>query len=181
MARKKDKAGVPAPQQDNKITPSGKADALAPTGAGEGQGNVASNAAAQKAGEAVQEVKQTRTRRTNKQIDADRLVVAQVALDKQNKILDELFTPENFEALVCAPADIAAIVTGSDVWELDQKDKDSMSKPAAYAARMFMTVDPKWVALLMLGMNIGTVYAGRTAIYLAERKAKKKDKEKLHD
>lgn len=75
--------------------------------------------------------------------------------------LDGLFSPENFRALVRAPADIRLAVTGRKHWELKDSEVDSLAITASTTAKYFAVVDPKWLAVAMFATNAAMIYGSR--------------------
>lgn len=75
--------------------------------------------------------------------------------------LDSLFSPENFRALVRAPADIRLAVTGRKHWELKDSEVDSLAITASTSAKYFAVVDPKWLAVAMFATNAAMIYGSR--------------------
>lgn len=105
--------------------------------------------------------------------DIQRRVVA----DEISRELEKLYSPDNFRGIVKAPADIMALATGSKVWELQKDEIDTLSVNASLTAKYFLVTDPKWVALTMLAISVTTIYGGRVAMHLAEKRkhVEKKD------
>lgn len=75
--------------------------------------------------------------------------------------LDKLFSPENFRALVRAPADIRLAVTGRKHWELKDSEVESLAITASTTAKYFAVVDPKWLAVAMFATNAAMIYGSR--------------------
>lgn len=86
------------------------------------------------------------------------------------KVLDNLYKPENFAPLMRAPADIMLAVTGDEVWNVGEKEMAVLSASAANTARYFLAADPKWIALTMFITALTTTYGSRTLMYMKKRK-----------
>lgn len=137
----------------------------------ENAGNVAADAVASKA-----QARISQARKSDGGKAAPEKVVS--LQDKQNekqakelqKVLDNLYKPENFAPLMRAPADIMLAVTGDDVWNIGEKELAVLSASAANTARYFLAADPKWIALMMFVTSISTIYGSRTLMYMRKRK-----------
>lgn len=77
------------------------------------------------------------------------------------KMIDDLFSPNNFKALVRVPADIRLAVTGRKHWELRDAEVDTLAITASTTAKYFSNTDPKWLAVSMLCMNVCMIYGAR--------------------
>lgn len=77
------------------------------------------------------------------------------------KMIDDLFSPANFKALVRVPADIRLAVTGRKHWELKDSEVDTLAITASTTAKYFSNTDPKWLAVSMLCMNVCMIYGAR--------------------
>jgi len=119
--------------------------------------------------------KSKRGRKTKEESDRIRKIEqAQQNIDAE---LKRLFAPENWEAIVKAPADLALAATGDKVFDMDEKSVKSLSQTGSVAASYFIKTDPKWLALIMFSMNALTIYGGMFAIHMQNRKADKKKNE----
>ena len=137
----------------------------------EDAGNVAADAVASKAQARISQARKS---------DGGKAVPEKVVSlqDKQNekqakelqKVLDNLYKPENFAPLMRAPADIMLAVTGDDVWNIGEKELAVLSASAANTARYFLAADPKWIALTMFVTSISTIYGSRALLYMRKRK-----------
>lgn len=137
----------------------------------ENAGNVAADAVASKAQARISQARKS----DGGKATTEKVVSLQ---DKQNerqakelqKVLDNLYKPENFAPLMRAPADIMLAVTGDDVWNIGEKELAVLSASAANTARYFLAADPKWIALTMFVTSISTIYGSRTLMYMRKRK-----------
>lgn len=84
--------------------------------------------------------------------------------------MEALFSPENFKALVRAPADIRLAVTGRKYWELKDAEVESLAITASTSAKYFAVADPKWLALAMFATNAALIYGSRIAQDLRDNK-----------
>lgn len=137
----------------------------------EDAGNVAADAVASKA-----QARISQARKSDGGKAAPEKVVS--LQDKQNekqakelqKVLDNLYKPENFAPLMRAPADIMLAITGDEVWNVGEKEMAVLSASAANTARYFLAADPKWIALTMFITALTTTYGSRTLMYMKKRK-----------
>lgn len=113
-----------------------------------------------------------RVRKTKE--ERDRLKKIEAAQDKIDAEVKRLFAPENWEAIVRAPADLALATTGDKVFDMPDKNVKQLAQTGSVAASYFIKTDPKWLALIMFGVNAATIYGGMIAIHLNNRKAAKK-------
>lgn len=91
------------------------------------------------------------------------------------KEIDELFTDRNVKEFLRIPGDLMLAKTGnSDRWDTHSKqfdqELDTLAKTGGMAARRFVQVDPKWIVLLLFGLNLSTVYGGRFLSQLKEER-----------
>lgn len=99
--------------------------------------------------------------------------VSQAEKDLQ-KAQEILFSPENFEAIVSMPANIAMAITSDPIFNLKDKEVKTMSITASTAAKFYGTVDPKSMALTMFVISFLTSYGTRTALYFNKKRKQKK-------
>lgn len=86
---------------------------------------------------------------------------------------DELYRPETWEGIVCAPADTMLALSGRKLWEVSPPERKTLSTHAALTAKCFAVENPKWLALTMLAISIAHIYGARTVQHMAERRAEK--------
>jgi hypothetical protein len=89
---------------------------------------------------------------------------------------DEIYRPQTWEGIVCAPADTMLALSGRKLWEVSEKERTTLSTHAALTARFFAVENPKWLALTMLAISITHIYGARTVQHMHERR-KEKEKE----
>ena len=98
-----------------------------------------------------------------------------------NKVLDELYSADNFRLLVRAPADVAMAITGDKVFDLPEKEVAAMASTGATAARYFTAGDPKYIALTMFLVTVATSYGSRSAVYFRNKRKRSKPQEAKKD
>lgn len=89
----------------------------------------------------------------------------------------ELYRPEVWEGIVCAPADTMLSVSGRKLWDVSPRERTTLSVTAGMTAKCFAVENPKWLALAMLCITVSQIYGTRIALHMAER-ADEKKKEK---
>ena len=126
--------------------------------------------------EAIEQNRETSKRGRKTKEERDRLKKIDAAQDKIDAEVKRLFAPENWEAIVRAPADLALATTGDKVFDMPDKNVKQLAQTGSVAASYFIKTDPKWLALIMFGVNAATIYGGMIAVHLNNRKAEKKAK-----
>lgn len=97
-----------------------------------------------------------------------------ISQKKIEEYLEQFYSPDNFKGLIKAPADIMLLFTGDKVWNIDDKEARALAINASNAARQFGFVNIKWIALAMFAVSLSTSYGTRTALYLQNRRDKKR-------
>jgi hypothetical protein len=96
--------------------------------------------------------------------------------------LNRLYSPENWKAIVRAPADLRLALTGREHWNLSDREVQTLAETASTAAQYWLVADPKYLALTLLMFNIATIYGARIALDVAQsRRDKRSKKEKIDD
>ena len=135
---------------------------------------VPSDSTGASAAETIEEFRGKRGRpsgKSNSKRTADPLAEQQAKIQAE---LGKLYSAENWEAIVRAPADLRLALTGREYWNLNDKEVKNLSQTASTCAQYWLTSDPKYLALTLLMFNIATVYGARIALDVAEaRKAKR--------
>lgn len=154
----------------NKIAASSQPAKVAPSG------NQSSNPTIS---QTVSDLAEARKLRPTKEQKREALI-QEIRAEEANKTLDLLFSADNWAGLMRAPADTMLAVTGNDVWNIPDREMAVLSNNAALSARYFMIMDPKWIALTMLGFGLLNTYGTRTVKYIldAKREAKKEQENK---
>lgn len=88
---------------------------------------------------------------------------------EDEKALDALFDPAQWQAIVEAPANAAILVTGSNTWKLSDKESERLAVGASTCARYFMPTHPKWIALSLFGIGLASVYGSHFVAYKLEQ------------
>lgn len=74
------------------------------------------------------------------------------------EIANELSKADYWEGLVRAPADYMLATTGHKHWDMQERDVKKIAVPLAFSAKSFIGLDPRYLLLILLISNIGTVY-----------------------
>jgi len=96
--------------------------------------------------------------------------------DQQAKIqaeLGKLYSPENWKAIVKAPADLRLALTGREHWNLSKDEVETLATTASTAAQYWLVADPKYLALTLFIFNISVIYGSRVALDVAASRAEK--------
>lgn len=94
------------------------------------------------------------------------------------RAIEEIYRPENFVGICRAPADLMMAITGdAKLWDIPEREINILASQSATAARYFMRTDPKWVALLMFSLSLGTTYGSRAVIQFKKSREDKEDNE----
>lgn len=84
-----------------------------------------------------------------------------------------LFTEESAARLVRIPFRVAAIRTDFDGWDLDDRETAEIAPAAAAVLNESVKVNPKWVAMTLLGISLAGIVAEKSARWAGERKVRK--------
>jgi hypothetical protein len=90
------------------------------------------------------------------------------------KELDKIFTANNFRGVVRAPADLMLAASGRKIWDIPDKEIDSLAETGALAAKGFVKTDARWVAVILFSMSLLTTYGGRAGMHIREVREEKK-------
>lgn len=83
----------------------------------------------------------------------------------------ELFTEKNSKRLLEATFGIPTVLTNCKIWALTEEEALELCKPTADVLNEFVTVDPKWVALSVLSVSMGSILARKAVLYSAWKRA----------
>lgn len=131
------------------------------------------------AGATVDRAKDALKRRRGRPSNAERAAAAEQSqvIEQQAGELEKIFTPENWESIVRAPADMALAVTGRPIWDLPEKEVKTLAVSASQTARYWLAIDPKYLVLFMFVFQVSITYGGRIATDAQnQRKAREKEK-----
>lgn len=149
-------------------------------GAGAGLFNRAKGAA----GATVERAKDALKRRRGRPSNAEREAAAAQSqvIEQQAGELEKIFTPENWESIVRAPADMALAVTGRPIWDLPEKEVKTLAVSASQTARYWLAIDPKYLVLFMFVFQASITYGGRIVTDAQnQRKARAQEKKNAGD
>lgn len=91
--------------------------------------------------------------------------------------IDALFSPENWEGICKAPADLMLALSGNKIWDVPRDEVKTLSVHASATARYFMATDPKWIALTLFAFSLATTYGSRALIHMKDAKKRSLDDE----
>jgi hypothetical protein len=102
-----------------------------------------------------------------------------LALQKIQQGLDELFRPEAWEPIMALPGDAMLAFTGREHWNISREERKTLGTTASTAARFMAIQNPKYLALSLCATAILTVYGSRIVKDLALRKIEKEKAAKV--
>jgi len=88
--------------------------------------------------------------------------------------LDELFAPENWEAIVSMYFDARYAMTGFEDFQLTDVQKKILSTSFTPCMRLLLKIDPRYVALLIFSVNFGGLILRKEMAYAAAQKPESK-------
>ena len=94
-----------------------------------------------------------------------------IAAEKRRAFEEEykaLFEPKVWAGLVRAPADLMLHVSKRELWNLPDREVDTLAVHASMTAKHFLHSDPKWIALFMFSVSLMQTYGTRFALHYAE-------------
>ncbi len=94
-------------------------------------------------------------------------------LQQQAAMIDQLFTPENFRALVELPGNVGYALTGHEFWNLSEAESKTLASTGAAVAKVF-NVSPQWLAVFLLLSSMASIYGSRMVKEVAIRRTEKK-------
>lgn len=83
--------------------------------------------------------------------------------------VEELYKAENWEEVAALPFNVRKAMTGSEVFELSKKQKEVLGRSLAASMRLLGVIDPKYVALVLFGVNLSTIWAEKEILYRLEK------------
>lgn len=89
------------------------------------------------------------------------------------KVPVALFTEANSKRLLETAFGIPTVLTKCKLWALTDEEALELAKPAADVFNEFVTVDPKWVAVSILSVSLGTILSRKAVLYAAWKRAMK--------
>jgi hypothetical protein len=86
-----------------------------------------------------------------------------------------LFTPENTKLIVRMPFNMAFAKTGFTGWKLTPAEDEALAAPLAVSLNTWLTIDPKWVSLMILGMGLLSIVGEKSLMYAEFKKEQEKN------
>jgi hypothetical protein len=87
------------------------------------------------------------------------------AQDKPQAPRIQLFTPESVRPIVSLPFNLACVKTGFDGFLLQEDEAQILSTSGAVVLNTWVTIDPKFVALLMFSISMLSITAEKSLLY----------------
>lgn len=85
--------------------------------------------------------------------------------------LEELYKSENWEEVAALPFNVRQAMTGSDIFKLNKNQKEVLGRSLAASMKLLGIIDPKYVAVVLFGVNLTTIWAEKEILYALEKKA----------
>ena len=92
----------------------------------------------------------------------------------QDELVKDLYKPSVWSEVGCFPFTIRKAMTGDEIFDLSKEQKESLGAPLALIMKMLVEIDPKYLALTVFFINLGTIWAEKELIY-SMKKAKVKN------
>lgn len=90
--------------------------------------------------------------------------------------LKALYAPEAWGEVAALPFSVAKIWTGSEAFDLSKEEKtDKLGAPLALVMQTLIQIDPRYVALTVLLVNMTSLFAEKVLTYALEKKEGQKD------
>lgn len=88
--------------------------------------------------------------------------------------LEDLYKPEAWEEVAALPFNVRRAMTGSEVFELSKPQKSILGASLAASMKTLELIDPKYVALTVLAINMTTIFAEKEVQYRISKKRDEK-------
>jgi len=96
----------------------------------------------------------------------------------QDELVKDLYKPSIWSEIGSLPFNVRKAMTGSDIFSLSKDQKDSLGVPLSMLMKTLVDIDPKYVALVVFCVNLGTIWTEKEILFAIEKKKKKKETEK---
>jgi len=88
----------------------------------------------------------------------------------QDELVKDLYKPSIWQEVSALPFNIRKAMTGDEVFELNKDQKESLGAPLALIMKMLVEIDPKYLALTVFFINLGTIWSEKEIIYSMKKK-----------
>jgi len=88
----------------------------------------------------------------------------------QDELVKDLYKPSIWQEVSALPFNIRKAMTGDEVFELNKDQKESLGAPLALIMKMLVEIDPKYLALTVFFINLGTIWTEKEIIYSMKKK-----------
>jgi len=91
----------------------------------------------------------------------------------QDELVKDLYSPAVWGEISALPFNIRKFMTGDEVFELTKEQKQSLSGPLIIIMKMLVEIDPKYLALTVFCLNLGTIWSEKEIIHAMKKKREK--------
>lgn len=88
----------------------------------------------------------------------------------QDELVKDLYKPSIWQEVASLPFNIRKAMTGDEVFDLNKDQKESLGAPLALVMKMLVEIDPKYLALTVFFINLGTIWSEKEIIYSLKKK-----------
>ncbi len=91
----------------------------------------------------------------------------------QDELTKDLFKPSVWSEVAALPFNVRKAMTGSEIFDLNKDQKDALGTPLSMVMKMLVEIDPKYLALLVFSINLGTIWTEKEILYSMQKKKEK--------
>ncbi len=88
----------------------------------------------------------------------------------QDELTKDLYKPAIWQEVASLPFNIRKAMTGSEIFNLNKDQKEALGSPLAMIMKMLVEIDPKYLALMVFSINLGTIWAEKEILWNIEKK-----------
>lgn len=88
----------------------------------------------------------------------------------QDELTKDLFKPSVWQEVSALPFNIRKAMTGSEIFDLNSDQKQALGGPLALIMKMLVEIDPKYLALLVFSINLGSIWTEKEILWSIEKR-----------
>lgn len=88
----------------------------------------------------------------------------------QDELTKDLFKPIVWKEVASLPFNIRKAMTGSQIFDLNEDQKNALGGPLAMIMKLLVEIDPKYLALMVFSINLGSIWAEKEILWSMEKK-----------
>lgn len=88
----------------------------------------------------------------------------------QDELTKDLFKPSVWQEVSALPFNIRKAMTGSQIFDLNSDQKQALGGPLAMIMKLLVEIDPKYLALMVFSINLGSIWAEKEILWSMEKK-----------